>query len=445
MSKNANIINDTSYKAVVDAGKQLVVKRNDFIQEARFSLNGLTNRILDFMFSKVQPDDEPGKVYEYRYAELFAVMGYKTTSYTDARKIVQALNALSFWRDSDIEGGDDELITFFDSDTILSNAKYGTFKAAFSEKLYPYILDLQKQKKEKGLYYTSYALLNVIMMKRYYSQRLYALLKSYQYNNQKWVFEIGTGSIHDLHRRLAPVNRDTQDPKIPEGWKNWYIFNRDVLKPAEADINLYTDIKIKYIPSKYDLAGHRHRGYASVTFAMVSKTPDELEERDSYIDSRYRNLQKEEMFRQTTLEEFLSDQDEKFKREEKKKEEEKAMLVKERQKKSDTPLLTDNIGKYFTDSQIKSLYWFAIRNIPDGKIALEDNDKWATEYIGFYLEKIKATPDRTKTTVYERLLDMVTHDREKIAEEITEKNIRYKSSLENYLKDLSAIREHGKG
>ena len=85
-----------TYEDVRKAGKQLVAKRNDFIQASRFNLSLLQNKIFLYMISKIRPGDTQDKVYEYRYSELFAVLRYKTDSYQRIRKIIQGMNALSF-------------------------------------------------------------------------------------------------------------------------------------------------------------------------------------------------------------------------------------------------------------------------------------------------------------------------------------------------------------
>ena len=61
-------MNHSSYDRIREAGHQLVAKRNDFIQEARYSLSSTENRILLYMFSKVRPGDPEDKVYDYSFS-----------------------------------------------------------------------------------------------------------------------------------------------------------------------------------------------------------------------------------------------------------------------------------------------------------------------------------------------------------------------------------------
>lgn len=443
---------ETSYDAVRRAGHQLVAKRNDFIQEARYSLSGIENRILLYMFSKVKPADPEDTVYEYSFSELFAVMGYKTDSYTEIKRLIQKMNALSFWRDAENEDEDDELITFFDSDSVTANQKKGVFHAAFSKKIRPYIFNLQIQKDQDGRYYTTYALQYVVLMKHYYSQRLYELLKSYQYNNQKWEFELGTGGKHDLYRRLAAVDMESKKPIVPDSWRNFAVFERDVLKPAKSDIDQLSDIKIRYAVSKLDLSGKRHRRYVRITFAMAQKTDGELKKTESYIDRQYYDLRLKEMndqFHQMELEEFLEDQqkkqDDEVTEDSARHAIEKAEQLNARTKKSRTPILTSVIGEWFSDEQIESLYRLAVKKIPDGEVDAEHYDMWACNYLKHYLDRILATPGDTRKSVFNRLLDMTDKDYDGFAQQVANQYPMYHHTLQDYIGEYKKIRSGNNG
>ncbi len=441
-------IDKTTFDSVREASKQTVAKRNDFIQNTRYSLGLLQNKILLYMFSKVKPTDKPNQLYEFRFSEMFAVLRYKTDSYTEVKRLIQSMNALSFWRDAENDDEDDELISFFDSDSVVANAKRGFFKVRFGKKVFPYILELRKQQEEDGTYFTGYQLQNVILMKHYYSQRLYEILRSYKLNNQKWVFEIGTKSKNDLQLRLLGGDKSRENVNVPEGWKKWSIFNRDVLKPAEADINQYTDIKIKYIPSKYDLRGNKHRGYASVTFAMISKTLGEIEETNRYIDAQYREfLGEEEEYHQSTLDEFLAFQNNKLAEEEneisrntKAKEME---IFEARVNTSQYPIITEELGEEFTDEEIDNLVVSARKHMSIGEIDKDKQELWLSDYIVYYLEKIRMTPQDTKTTQYKRLLNLLQNDYDNISNAISLKYGHIESKMDRYITELGELRTKG--
>ena len=431
-------MDQSNFEQARQAGKQLVAKRNDFIQESRYSLDRLENNVLSYMFSKVQPEDTPDKLYEFCFSELFAVLNYRTDSYTDIKRLIQKMNALSFWRDAENEDDDDELITFFDSDSVVANQKRGYFKVRFSRKLHPFIMQLQKQKEEKGIFYTSYQLQNVILMKHYYSQRIYEILKTYQYNNKKWKFEIGTGSKYDFQRRIAQVDPETREPIIPAGWKNWHTFERDVLKPAEQDINTLTDIKVTFVPSKYDLAGNKHRRYSSVTFAMVSKTAGELVETDRVIDAEYLKNEREadsERYHQITLDEFFAEHEQQV-------EAEKAVINAAEPTASDRdaddssdaietpyPIFASCLGGEFDDAQIKALFSAACEIISPESVGSGNVDAACTDYVVKYNNYIDATPEDTKTTKFKRLFSAVSKDYQGFARDIILRYQSYRSDI----------------
>jgi plasmid replication initiation protein len=91
-------------------------------------------------------------------------------------------------------------------------------------------------------------------MSSQYSPRLYEILKSYQYNNRQWFFE-----IEDLKHLLDCKN-----------YERWPDFRRYVLEPAVAEINKYTDIAICYSVTK------NGRKVVKVNFSMAGKTKSEI-------------------------------------------------------------------------------------------------------------------------------------------------------------------------
>ena len=435
-----------SYADVRKAGQQLVAKRNDFIQNTRYNLNLLENKIFLYIISKVKPGDTQDTEYEYRYSELFALLRYKTDSYQKVKDMIQSMNALSFWKDAENDDEEDQLISFFESDSVRSNWKKGYFKIKFGKKIFPYIMDLQNQLMENGEFFTSYQLENVILMSRFYSQRLYEILKSYSYNNDTYWFELGTGTEYDLQKRLAGGNKDGIPP---EGWKNWFIFNRDVLKPAKQDINRYTDLQIEYEPSKYDRAGKHHRGYVMITFALRSKTKGQMQEREQIIEAAYREIQIAEdskRYHQSTIFEFMAQQNQREDLEIQKELKEAELRETEQQIEAENeleerisasriPILTAEFGEFFTDEQLMSLYDAACGDwhIEPGSIRVEDREMFASELIGKYWFKIQATMDETRTKPFNRLLDAVEKDYEHYSYEINE---YYKR-----MKDFSIIKE----
>ncbi len=261
----------TNRERIEEARHQLVARDNDLIQKGRYGLSLVQQKCVLYCISKVKPTDAPDTEYDIDLHEFYRLLGYKSDSYTGMKTLWQQIGSVRWWLDGETEEDDDILLGWFTK--VHLNERSSSVTITFHPDIYPYIHNLVADK-EKKKYFTTYQLQNITLMKHRYSIRIYDLLKSYQYNNKIWQFEMGTGSHHDLMRRISDCDEKGK-PLIPKSWDNYSFFNRDVLQPAVDEINQYTDIKIAYEVSKTDLSGKKHRRYASILFAMVEKSPAE--------------------------------------------------------------------------------------------------------------------------------------------------------------------------
>ena len=273
----------------------LVAKDNRIIQESRFSLSLLENKAVLYLISKIKPDDKPNQIYVFNCREFQALLNWnREASYQNIKIMLQNLGDISLWIRGEVNGREkDILVRWFN--IVHLDPGNGEIEISFHEDMFPYLLDLQKHLEEEKRYYTTYKLQNVSLMKHKYSIKLYELLKSYQYNNQKWTFENGTGSEFDLQIRLADTKMDRKTRQavsmIPNGWANWAVFKRNVLDPAVQEINKYTDIKVAYEGKKVDLHHRKGRAIRTIEFYMVGKTAPEQKNTDQIIDAEYTILE----------------------------------------------------------------------------------------------------------------------------------------------------------
>ncbi len=418
--------------SVKKARKQVVALRNDLIQRSRYSLSAIENKVLLYILSLVKPTDAPGLRYSFYCSDFLRVIKSKNESYTALKQMLTRIAQVVWWMD--IDDNTEALLRWFN--IVHMNKGTGMVTISFHEDIFPYIIGLNKQQAENGIYYTAYQLQNVSLMPHQYSPRIYQLLKSYQYNNMRWVFEVGTGSVHDLMRRISDTD-EKGNPVMPASWKKFGVFNRDVLKPAMEDINKYTDIKIMYEPSKMDLKGVKHRGYASVKFTMLPKTAGEIEDTEHMIDAEYREVEGDE-YRQISMfdmspEEmnFVSAHEEKVIKEnteavlsslaeaqdeQEGKLEAAADARRKRITDSQFPALTESFPE-FTDRQIEALGRSAFK-LFSPMLSLNEWETWSVDYIVHYYDYVKATPEDTRTTVFKRLLDAVRKDYDGFAEQL---------------------------
>lgn len=436
------------------ARRQLVAKRNDLVQNARQPLTKIQNEVIQYMVSKVKPTDKPGTKYTFKCSEFYALMGYVTTSYTDIKGLLSDLRKVNWWVDGK-DGEDDKNLTWFD--IVRANPQKETVTITFHTDIEPYIFQLVEQK----ALFSSYPFQYISLMKSFYSQKLYEQLNTHKHDRPQpgkrypeWVYEIGTGSKHDLFIRIAQAAPELDqrvrwdrkakkakviskydgfepgEPMIPESWKNFAIFKRDVLEPAIKEINMYTDMMVMYEPLKTDLSGNKHRRYTSIKFSWILKSEGQIEDTERIIDNEYQRIEEARANHQYTLFELygssiepslqdrmnqLQEEQDQFEaeREKAKKRQNERIIAEEfeqRVSKSEYPAAVETFGRDFTDDQLKFLFAASWPHLPVRVIAPTDRDLWLTDYILHYKEIIDATQEDTKTTPYKRLLDMLRKD-----------------------------------
>ena len=223
-----------------------VFKRNDMIQKARFSLSVQEQRTVLYAISKIQPTDTYLKEYTFEIKDFYNMIGWSNQSYTEFKAMLKALSDKSWW--ITLPTGEESLVRWFT--TARSNKKSGKVTVKFHEDMMPYLVQLAQGTD----FYTKYQLQYVLPMSSQYSPRLYEILKSYQYNNRQWFFDI------DELKHLLDC----------ENYTNFSDFKRFALDPAVDEINKYTDIAIFYSVEKDG------RKVVRVNFFMEKKTESEI-------------------------------------------------------------------------------------------------------------------------------------------------------------------------
>ena len=398
------------------ARNNLVAKDNRMIQNSRFSLSTLENKAVLYLISKIQPEDKPNQRYQFNCKEFQSLMLWdEEASYQKIKKMLTRLSDKRWWLTVDDES--EYLVRWFN--IVHINKGTGDIEISFHEDMFPFLLDLQKNLEEDGHYYTTYKLQNITLMKHRYSPRIYELLKSYQYNNKKWTFENGTGTIYDLQRKISDTvideNSEVVCSIIPESWSNWAVFKRDVLDPAVEEINKYTDIKVAYAGKKEDLKHRRTRAVRTIEFYMVGKTEPEQRETDDMIDAEYTVI---EDYHQMSIEElFFSNHDKKLEEEEDERRREAARKMEEEIESSNYPMVYEILNDTedtFSNEQITAIFEAVMTGRLNAPVPLNERERIVVDVAMYYYDKIKATKEETKTTIYKRLLDAVSKDYDQI-------------------------------
>lgn len=222
-----------------------VVKSNVLIQKTRYCLSVQEQKILFYLVSKIQPEDKELLEYSFEIKDFCKLVGIDWSNganYAYIKNTILELTKKVFWLDT----GESEItVRWLDRGEILKGS--GCIKLKLDKYLMPYLLELKS-------HFTQYNLYFILAMRSQYSVRLYELLKSYQ-NCSKWTFD-----IEDLKKKLNADNYD-----------RWFNFNKKVLSVALKEIELYTDLNIKFDLIK------KGRKYDKITFYINQKTGPSME------------------------------------------------------------------------------------------------------------------------------------------------------------------------
>lgn len=201
----------------------VVVKSNQLIQHSRFSLSTLQQKIILYIISQITPYDEELKLYEFKITEFCRVCGIepKGDIYTLIKNQVKAISDKSLW--IELDNGKETLVRWIEKPYI--DERQGTIQIKLDEDMKPYLLRL----KEK---FTEYELIYTLNFKSKYSIRLYELLKSIHYKKLKTYEQVF--SIERFQKLLDSCYEDFKD------------FHSRVLKPAQKEINTFSDINLEY-------------------------------------------------------------------------------------------------------------------------------------------------------------------------------------------------------
>ena len=224
-----------------------VYKHNDLIQKARFTLSVQEQRAVLYAISKIKPDDTYLKEYEFDIKDFYRVIGWNKESYTEFKVMMLELRNKGWYITLPDETTETSIAWFA---KVRPNKKSGKIKIKFDEDMMPFLIQLA----QSNDFYTKYQLQYVLPMSRQYSPRLYEILKSYQYNNRHWFFD-----IDELKHLLDCKN-----------YTNFNDFKRRVLEPAVIEINKFTDITITWEPVK------KGRKVIRIIFYMINKKKKDL-------------------------------------------------------------------------------------------------------------------------------------------------------------------------
>lgn len=196
-----------------------VVEHNDLITKARHDLNARELKIMDFVVSKIKPDDEHFNVVNTSMYELTNVLDLKRNGRTYSQLATNLNNMRK--KDVFVYNEEERRLTMTGWFEVVDVWENGQVKLKINKQFAPFLLKL----KDKG-HYTQYFLADTVKLKSKYSILLYKLMREADKDN---------GST------IAIVQG------TPDEWKEWlgapesYTYGRlkdNILNPAIEEINL---------------------------------------------------------------------------------------------------------------------------------------------------------------------------------------------------------------
>ena len=209
-------------EALVEKRSELVVKSNELIRNARYSLSEVEQKILIYVMSKVKRDDTELKKVHIDVKDYCEIAGIKAGGGAKAhiKKSIKSLSDKSWWFAMD--GKKETLFRWID--TVEINGEQ--VDITLSSSLAPYLLDLKSD-------FTKYEQVVVLPLRGRYVIPLFELFKMNQY---KGTWKVKISDLREM------INCDKY-PAFKE-------FNRNVLKYSIEQINSFTDIFVTYRTEK---------------------------------------------------------------------------------------------------------------------------------------------------------------------------------------------------
>lgn len=212
MSEKKDLFKDRSF---------YVVKGNELITKSRYGLSMEKSKILLYLISRIKPNDEASTIYTMNINDFCRVCGYDTNNgyyFSSIKRDIKGLADESAW--IEVSKGREELFRWIDTAVIEKGS--GKIQITFHKTVAPYLFELRER-------YTQYSLLNILNFRSKYSIRIYELCSAVKYH------EFYSMKIDDLKRQIDA-----------ERYVKFTHFKARVLEPAIEDINLFSDLNVRY-------------------------------------------------------------------------------------------------------------------------------------------------------------------------------------------------------
>ncbi|MCP3764688.1 replication initiation protein [Domibacillus sp. A3M-37] len=199
--------------------KEIIVKSNHLI-EAKYKLSMREQKIILYLISKIEKNDDDLKLYRISVKNFNEMMGLKgSPKYAEIREITTEL----LKKVLEVKQGK-TIYSFHWLSLVAYNEQEGTIDMRFDPILKPYLMDLKRD-------FTKLNLKHILLLKSGNSIRIYELLKQYLNIRERTI------KITDLKLFLG-LDKN--------GYQMYSDFKRKVIVPSMKEINEKTDISFDF-------------------------------------------------------------------------------------------------------------------------------------------------------------------------------------------------------
>lgn len=235
MAKKQNYIWKNDRNFALDEYEQqqyyYVAESNDLITKARHDLDARELKIMDYVVSKIKPDDEDFNIVHTSMYELTNVLNLKRNgrTYSQLAESLETMRAKSVRVYNEIE----KRLTLTGWFEVVDLWENGQVQLKINKQFAPYLLQLKHD-------YTQHLLIDTVKLKSKYSILLYKLMREADKDKGKTI-AILQGTPEEFKEWLgAPENYEYKDLK------------RNILKKAVEEINLkIEDMDLEILQGRY--------------------------------------------------------------------------------------------------------------------------------------------------------------------------------------------------
>jgi plasmid replication initiation protein len=218
-----------------------VVWQQNRLAEARYELTPREQKLVLYVISMIEPEDESFKLYKINVKHFAALSGLDSNAlYNELREVALQIKSKPLVIPDHLEPGDanaSELITSWFADVVIQANGDGYFGVSISERLKPYLLQVKRE-------FFKYRLAYVLHLRSGYAIRLYQWAKRWQYSGKRRI------TIEDLRVVMGTVELTPKGSIKKTLLARYKDFKKRALLPAVTEINEKTDIVVSFVENK---------------------------------------------------------------------------------------------------------------------------------------------------------------------------------------------------